>query len=715
MYPYFDPAYPALGMIGYDDLRPCMAMTYGKHYLAVMWFPDSIAGVGTYRIYTYHLFHHHGGVFTTLYSEIPQNLSVSHPPTLTAGATSFPVSANDSSVIALTVNGEIIGVAEGTGSPVPITIPAQTPGNVMKVTVTKANYYRYEADVMVVSSNYPYVTLSADIIDDSAGNNDGVVNPGETIDYGVYGKNVGIGTAQSVYGLLTESAPDPYVTLTTDSAWYGDIAQDDSALSNPYYQLVVTTDCPNGHDINLTLNFHDINDSVFVSYPSLTVYAPVLTYQDHSVVGGNGNGILDPGETADLVVTIKNDGGAVAQNITSTLIESSPFITINDASGNFGTLDPGNTANNAADPYTVTASSSAPHGTNVDFQVEVVSGIYTDTLDFSLTIGLLVPSDTGYYYVYWSGGPHSQCPVFNWIAIDSTQSTYPGTSLNLGDDVVTQLNLPFTFTYYGLNYTQITVGSDGWIAMGFQTQYDQTNSAIPNTDGPSAMVAGLWDDLDPGNAGAPSDVYYYYDNTRNIFIVQWFECEHWPSGDYENFEIILYDPAYYPTPTGDGEIIVQYLNEQQQTDNTLGIENFSENVGIQYFYNGTYDALAVPVTDSFALKYTTYPPSWVGVEEQDKLSSIPRTTMFTGFHPNPFTRRTRISYQLATPGEVDLRVYDISGRLVRTLNQGLCDPGYYTVMWDGKDDRGRVVSSGVYFVRFETEGCEKVEKAVLLR
>jgi len=250
LWPEFDTGYPSFDMTGYDNLRPCPGMISGKYYLVAMWFPDS-AGAGSYRDYLINQFHNHGDCFFTLYSEIPQNLTVSHAATLTAGATSFTVTANDSSVIALTVNGEIIGVAEGTGSPVAITIPPQTPGTTMKVTVTKANYYRYEADVPVVSSTYPYVTLSTDIIDDSSGGNgDGVLNPGETIDYGVWAKNVGSGTAYSVYGYLSET--DPYVTVSIDSSWYGNIPQDDSALSNPYYTFSITNDCPDGHEINLS-------------------------------------------------------------------------------------------------------------------------------------------------------------------------------------------------------------------------------------------------------------------------------------------------------------------------------------------------------------------------------------------------------------------------------------------------------------------------------
>ena len=84
-----------------------------------------------------------------------------------------------------------------------------------------------------------------------------------------------------------------------------------------------------------------------------------------------------------MVVTIQNDGGATAGNITSQLASSSSWISINDNSGNFGTIDPGNTGNNASDPYNVTADVATPMGTPVDFSIIVQAGLYQDTLAFT--------------------------------------------------------------------------------------------------------------------------------------------------------------------------------------------------------------------------------------------------------------------------------------------------------------------------------------------
>jgi hypothetical protein len=146
MWPEFMPDYPGIRMSGYNDLRPCMAMTSGKYYLALPTWPYP----AQQRAYVYHLFHHHGDAFMTVYSEVPQYLNVVHDSLLPAGQTYFTVSADDSSVIALTVDGEIIGVAVGTGTSVNIDMLPQAVGATVKITVTKANYYRYEADIPVV-------------------------------------------------------------------------------------------------------------------------------------------------------------------------------------------------------------------------------------------------------------------------------------------------------------------------------------------------------------------------------------------------------------------------------------------------------------------------------------------------------------------------------------------------------------------------------------
>jgi len=86
-----------------------------------------------------------------------------------------------------------------------------------------------------------------------------------------------------------------------------------------------------------------------------------------------------------------------------------------------------------------------------------------------------------------------------------------------------------------------------------------------------------------------------------------------------------------------------------------------------------------------------------------------------GCRPNPFARGTAIPYQIPVTAQVLLRVYDVSGRVVRTLVNGPQKPGRYTVQWDCQDDQGRKVSSGIYFYRLETPGFRDTRKAVVVR
>ncbi len=426
---------------------------------------------------------------------------------------------------------------------------------------------------------------------------------------------------------------------------------------------------------------------------------------------------MDPGETVDLTATLVNIGGAPLANLVTTLTTSDPRVTIQDNSGIFGAMAIDAVKENTSDPYVVTASASASQGQIVAFRIIASDAGFSDTIDFDLAIGVSAPSDTGYYYAYYSGGPHLESPAFNWFAIDSTQTANPGTSLNPFDNQTITVSLPFTFTYYGENYNQVSVSSNGWVAMGATLNADWTNSPIPNGDGPDAMIAGLWDDLDPGNSGMAGDVYTYYDASNHRFIVEYFRVEHYPSGYEENFEIILLDPAYYPTPTGDGEIIVQYLTAMQQGDNTIGIENPEQSFGIEYFRDEVYHNLAIPITDGFAIRYTTFEPGQTGVEEYTA-PAVSAEKIFLQVTPNPFSKLTNIRYTIHDTRYMmenpALNIYDATGRLVRSFDLESCIMNHEsTAVWSGDDSAGRKLPAGVYFVKLDA-GTEKVTDKIIL-
>jgi hypothetical protein len=86
-------------------------------------------------------------------------------------------------------------------------------------------------------------------------------------------------------------------------------------------------------------------------------------------------------------------------------------------------------------------------------------------------------------------------------------------------------------------------------------------------------------------------------------------------------------------------------------------------------------------------------------------------------YPNPFNPTTTIRYSIAAAGRVSLRIYNAAGQLVRTLVDEAQLPRAegFSVVWDGADNRGRSVSSGVYFLKLTAGDFSQTRKAVLLR
>jgi len=94
---------------------------------------------------------------------------------------------------------------------------------------------------------------------------------------------------------------------------------------------------------------------------------------------------------------------------------------------------------------------------------------------------------------------------------------------------------------------------------------------------------------------------------------------------------------------------------------------------------------------------------------------IPQTTKLTGNYPNPFNPTTTIAFDLARTGHVTLDIYNIKGQKVRSLANNVMEAGQHTVVWNGADDAGHSVSSGVYFYRMTTVGHSQMKKMLLLK
>ena len=112
----------------------------------------------------------------------------------------------------------------------------------------------------------------------------------------------------------------------------------------------------------------------------------------------------------------------------------------------------------------------------------------------------------------------------------------------------------------------------------------------------------------------------------------------------------------------------------------------------------------VPISDSVV--------TVVGIED---LTALPTTFDIAQNYPNPFNPTTTINYQVPELTEVRLVIYNTLGQKVRTLVNNRIEPGYHSVVWDGRSQDGRTVASGVYIYRFEAGNYSKTLKLMLLK
>jgi hypothetical protein len=346
---------------------------------------------------------------------------------------------------------------------------------------------------------------------------------------------------------------------------------------------------------------------------------------------GNANGMIEPGETIELSLTLRNNTPTTVTSVTGSISLSDPYVTavVEDFSlyGDIGSL----MDKTSETPYILSIGEPVPQGHRININLSIQSdegswntylllpihsdpvitispGIFYEEiptsitlnkdliignngiwdLDFILgavptfgmlpedypssggsTLGFGGPDNSGHV---WIDSDEPDGPTYEWIEI-KTQ----GTSVLLGDDDAEYVTLPFTFPFYGSGKNSLLISSNGYITFG-EIGDSYSNHPIPYNQTPNDIIVPRWCDFNPDN-GNQGIVYYYHDEPNNRFIIEWDHIEHYPSGDPETFQVIL---------KPDGTIYFQYKTVATEEIGTVGIENAGGDDGIQITISNSY-------------------------------------------------------------------------------------------------------------------------------
>ncbi|MFN8176858.1 MAG: LamG-like jellyroll fold domain-containing protein [bacterium] len=128
---------------------------------------------------------------------------------------------------------------------------------------------------------------------------------------------------------------------------------------------------------------------------------------------------------------------------------------------------------------------------------------------------------------------------------------------------------------------------------------------------------------------------------------------------------------------------------------------------------------SLPILDEAALRDVSNRPAGAGNEGAVAAPlvppSLPTRIELVGARPNPFAHATEILFRLPASTRVALHVYDVTGRLVRALQDGVLDPGEHVARWDGRTAAGSLAASGIYFYTFEADAIRETRKLICAR
>jgi len=674
-----------------------------------------------------------GDPATVIWTGVPEALTVDYPAVVPLGANAVTVSVRGEggrpvpgAWVHLYREGEISqgGLTDEAGL-VSLPIEASTAGTVL-VTVTGVNLYPHQGSFAIQQVG-SFVGLHTYTLDDDAfppshGNGDGRLNPGEQVGLTISLRNFGPQAAPDVS--LTARCEDPNV------GWAGPTTFSLGTISG--YQILQVPSplllrlyggCPAGQILRITLMITSGSDQ-WESQLAIPVEGQELVYHAHTLSGVGTQ--LDPGESGTLVVELRNVGELAASGPIQAMLASDSYaITVTDPVGSYGTITAGGTASNSANPFGISAPADCIPGQLAGLRVVLVDATGArQTAPLAIQVGTADSHDPtgpdayGYYAYDHTDTDYPGAPTYDWINIDPSTGG-PGASVGLTDygyrqDDSRTLDLPFTFRYYGQDFDRVTICSNGWLSMGHTYEVTFANYMMPCAFAPPNIIAPFWDDIYQSGSGL---VYYWFDEANHRYVVAWdrLKLRFGYQTHTESCQAILYDPAYYPTPTGDGEILFQYeVVNNVESDGmycTSGIQNGDHTMGITFNYFNRRPATAANLAAGLAVKFTTQAPGFGSVA--GGRATEPRLLLHAG--PNPWTAGTTVRFDLVQEAEVLLRVLDLNGRVVRVLRQGPAPAGSQAVTWTGGDEHGAPLPGGVYMLQLEAAGETSTRRTVLVR
>ncbi|MFQ5865621.1 MAG: S8 family serine peptidase [bacterium] len=516
------------------------------------------------------------------------------------------------------------------------------------------------------------------------------------------------------------------------------------------------------------------------AFRAVSETTPSIRISDVSFIDQNGNGIIQAGESIEVLVTFMNYL-APASNVNLTLTENDPFMTLTSANASITSLG---TLEETTPPvsFSFNVSPVAPNGRSLNFLLEITDGTYQDTDRFSLLVEPLFgtvainnvdvslnnvgrigfatletdPQSGGIGFKF-NNGPNL---LFEGAIIAGTgpnRISNAARGLRAGDRAL--YNRDFSGAEGGdfkINTPGILTDQESFAI--FEDDRSNTPMNLRITQESFAETEPPNDDFvllryTIENQGQTALENFYFG-----FFFDWDIDEANPDNVFSN--LANYDIArklgyvsFSTTFVGasvvssDGNISYRALDNNDPGPDFAVNDGFTDeekwqaiSSGLQVTRKGPADVSHVIATGPFTIEPNDFiqlgfallagegladlranadaaQALWDGVITaiEEPVPVLPTEFSLKQNFPNPFNPTTFIRYEIAKDSEVELTIYNLLGQKIRTLVNERQNAGFYSIQWEGKNEAGMPVSSGVYLYRLKAGDFTVSREMVLLR
>jgi hypothetical protein len=545
------------------------------------------------------------------------------------------------------------------------------------MSITAHNFYTYNDTIPVMEAADALMILTDFPIDDdssggSAGNSDGNLDDGETVESIITAENIGQTTATDVSATLRSGGT--YVTLLDTTTSFSSIPPATQGIASTAFRFQVDPDIPDGETVTLDVEIA-YSDTAVTRHVSFTAHSPELAVEgllvDDSVVG-NVDGCLEAGETVELIFTIGNSGSGDAEGATVELSSSDPYLVVIDDQSYSANI-PADGEAQLSDPFVVKVLPSCPEFHEIDLDLDfVLASGRAASRSASISTGGLIEDDMESGAGPWTHEVVNQGYIDEWHLETYRNHTGGGTyswksggagSANYSD-----------YSNGALMTPTLCLGPDATLTFWHYMEAEIYDGNPPYTwDGGIVEISTdggfSWTEITP-DGGYP---HLIYPNSASPF-----DGDTPCYGETTGWEQATFDLSAY---TGRARIRFQFGSDGYVDEEGWYIDDVEVSADLASVKIDPADMQPVPAV--FALRV-------VG--------------------RNPIVGAVKVSFDLPRAADVSVDVFDVRGRAVGSLAGGVMAAGTYEREWDSGS-----ASPGVYFVRMKTRDFEKVQKVISIR